>query len=450
MSKAALGAKFCLVLLMLLARPALGQGVMVLPLQGYCHPGRYMPVQVRAWAHSKDYRIQLNAPGAITTYIRFDGGRLDAVVPWMPVDARAAAVECLILPLNGEPSRTLPITLLRGNQRIIGYAAVDVEGALAAGRRLFPGDELIPIPLDATAPFPGNPAAWDTLDAAVLDEATAARAGESAFASMLAQGTAFAIRSNPGNGTLWPHWPWQAWGGGWRGLRLQAAGPQDALYNDGVYASVPIPRGGWPAEVRGQLAAHAGVFAILFLLLALWRPRWCGAWAVGLAIGCIGALAFYADSHRPIQTVGGKIRILHPGITQDDDWSFHTCHQRFVTFIRWTDTTRIVFGSSVSLDVSGVRIECYPNGDPDFIFFVISPQMKVALLSRRCGPKEPAVTPSLPIGSPLVHLARSLYMRPGDLLVGELPAAPLMAIAYNRVQPWPGVVMRRAAADSAR
>ena len=438
---------FCRTLSLAILFPLLtaGQGFVSLPLQGYYHPGKYMPVQVSASPHSKDYRIELAAPGAITTYIRFEGGKLNTIVPWMPLDSRAQSLVCNVLPWTGEPPTSTPLKMLTDRQRIIGYAGVDAASAVVIATSLFPGDELIPIPLSPSQPFQGNPACWDTLDAAILDSATATRAGETAFASLVAQGVTFAIRGDAGVPSIWPNWPWNQFPGNWRAIQYRPAGPTSAIYNDAIYEQLSSFHTGWPPEVRRTAMLYAGVFAILFLLLALWRPRGTTAWAMLLSIFCIAAFTYLQDRFKPIQTAGGKIRVISPGITQDDDWSFHACHQRFVTFIRWTDTTRIMFGSSFALDKTGCRLECYPNGDPDFLFFVLSPEMKIALLSRRCGPREPSVKPNDEITSPLASLAKTLYVKQGDRLEGGLPAAPLMNVPNIRVQSWPGIAIRRGA-----
>jgi hypothetical protein len=169
--------------------------------------------------------------------------------------------------------------------------------------------------------------------------------------------------------------------------------------------------------------------------------------AIALSAACIGGLAFWWKWQRPIISVGGKIRVLAPGIAQDDDWAWLTCHQKSFTRIRWVDSTRIMFASPQQLDYSGARLVCRPNGDPDIICFNLAPKAKIALFSRRCGPQAPSVSPSPKITSPLLDLVKSLYFQPGDVLLGELPSTPLIGEAYAQQTLWPGVVLKRGQAD---
>src|ERR1700692_4318867 len=67
-------------LLPLLCVPARGQ-TLFLPLKGYFHPGRAMPVR---WDTSTD-TIQLSAPGAITSRVQ-TAGNPHGVFPWLVID----------------------------------------------------------------------------------------------------------------------------------------------------------------------------------------------------------------------------------------------------------------------------------------------------------------------------------------------------------------------------
>src|SRR3954471_14276672 len=62
------------------------------PLQGYYHPGRYMPVHVAVTpksAKEAEGQVCLTSSGSLWTFVRYEGGPINTVVPWMPIDGRA-------------------------------------------------------------------------------------------------------------------------------------------------------------------------------------------------------------------------------------------------------------------------------------------------------------------------------------------------------------------------
>src|SRR5438105_12471906 len=80
------------------AFPTLGQDAVTLPLRGYYHPGRYMPVHVFAAAQSDREAVRLMSRGSVWTFVKLEGGRVDTIVPWLPIDDRARALYWSIVP----------------------------------------------------------------------------------------------------------------------------------------------------------------------------------------------------------------------------------------------------------------------------------------------------------------------------------------------------------------
>ena len=433
---------------MLIARFCRAEDSVTLPLQGYYHPGKYMPVHVDVSPRSQEeISVHLDAPGSVWTRIRFEGGRIDATVPWFPVDSRATAFTWYVYPRRSGERVQPALKPLAEHQRIIGYAGVEAMAAISVARTIYPGDELLPIALNPSLPLPGIAATWQTLDGVVLNTAALQRVGEARFASLVAEGVAFAILPGGGNAdevrAPWPNWPWKHLPGGAWVIHYQPSGPSAMTYDDAVYQPVAAWRSGWPAMIRLRMFMLAGAFSVLILLLALWRPRYVAVCAMILSGALVGGLIIWGKARKPMLTCGGKIRIISPGITQDDDWAYETCHQLTTSTIRWVDTTRVVFASPAQLDACAARLVCYPNGDPDFIFFNLPGKTKIALLSRRCGPQAPSVVPSPAITSPLAEVAKNLYLRPGDQFIGQLPSSPLIGEPYAPVVQWPGIVIRR-------
>ena len=413
-----------------------------LPLNGYYHPGKYMPVHVvmQPMAPGEGNVRLFAGAGSVWTYVRLDGGRVDVTVPWMIVDARAQQLSWHVSPRPHSVDVAAALRPLGEHDRLVGWAGVDPVAATEAAQRLFPGDHLILMPLDPLQPISGSAAAWDTLDAVVLDPAAAELVGEPRFAGLIAEGVAFVVRADIP--APFPRWTWKLTGN-WYVIQLHPAGPSAVVYNEAEYAPVSSWVQGWSTEMRhGVMLAGAG-FSAVILLLALWHPRFSVALAVIVSLFFLGGFEYFRDHHRPGQTVGGKIRIVTPTITQDDDWAYQSSHQTTYSNIRWVDTTRIMFSSAAQLDRLDARVVCFANGDPDYLFFNLPANVKVALLSRRCGPQAPTIAPTPATTTPLIDLAKNLYLRAGDEIIGEFPSAPLIGEAYAPIKQWPALVIKR-------
>ena len=428
-------------LFLLATQPCLADDSVTLPLHGYYHPGKYMPVDVAVTPRSAaENSLNLTSPGSVWTFVRFEGGRIDTTVPWMPIDERARALEWYVPPRKGGAVVEPVLKPLDEHQRLVGYAGIDAESARSVAASIYPGDSLIAVPLNPAMPLPGSAAAWETLDAVVLDSAAAQRVGESRFANLVSSGVAFAIR---GEAAPWPYWPWKR-EGLWQVLHFRPAGPSASAYDEAIYEPVASWRSGWPEEVRGGFMKLLVVYSIVVLLLALWKPRFAAVGAVICSGILLAGLSEWGKHRKPTQTVGGKVRLIGPGLTQDDDWAYQISHQDTTSVIPWVNTTRILFASAGQLDRSGARIVCYPSGDPDYVFYSLPAKTKIALLCRRCGPQAPNVTAQeTTVTSPLAPLIKEAYLRPGDRILGEFPCASLIGERYAKVQQWQGVMIKR-------
>jgi hypothetical protein len=414
-----------------------------LPLQGYYHPGRYMPVTVAVTPKTSDEStVGVFSPGAVGTYIRCAGERIEVTVPWMPMDERARRAFCSIPGQRDELQAEPALKPLGEHERLIAYAGVSPEAAKAMATILYPRDTAILVPLNPAQPMPGVAAAWTTLDAAIFDATTAKHLDESRFSTLISHGVAVAVDTAADRSPIFPHWPWKQ-SGDWRYLRYEPAGPKSAAYLEAVQTPAAGLKTGWPVDVRRGLWITAAVFSILLLLLALWHPRFTVILAVLLAGAFVGGLTAWAHLRKPLIIVGGKIRIISSGMTQDDDWAYISCHQGIQASMRWIDTTTLMFASPIQLDESRARIVCYPNGDPDFIYVELHPKSKIAMLCRRGGPRAPETSGQSAVTSPLQDLVRDLYLQPGDEVIGEFPSTPLMASGYTPITQWPAVLIHR-------
>jgi len=128
-----------------------------------------------------------------------DAGR-SLVVPFLAYDGRAQRISWALGHGPWEPV-VQPLHVLLPQQRLVGYAGDAGMGIVAA--KFFP--ETICLPLDGVDPLAGSAAAWDTLDALVIDQAVAARLSEERRLSpLLAAGIQIVVRTPQRPDTIWP------------------------------------------------------------------------------------------------------------------------------------------------------------------------------------------------------------------------------------------------------
>lgn len=413
-----------------------------LPLDGYFHPGRYMPVRVVGEPPGgKGGAIVVTAQDSVWAAARSDAGeKIDGTMPMMPVGSDPRPVGWYWL--NGAYHEAGALRPLTDRQKLVGYTdgVIDPAEAMRVAAEVYPGAECIPHALNAAQPLPGSPACWEALDLVLLDGNVARRIGEQKFSCLVAAGVAFAVRAET---PPWPRWPWHKAAEGWWTIRHVPAGPAAATYLPDAYLPVTQFTGGWPAAIRWRYVLYGVAISLAFLLLALFRPRYLAAWAAALTLGTAIPLIVMHEHERPLRMAEGKIRVIGPELTQEDDWAYLTAPQRVFSRNRWVDTLKIVMAEPGMLAQINPRVECVANGDADSLAFDVLPNAKVALLCRRCGPQSPAIAPKPTADSPLQRLAKSAYVSPGDQILGETPTTALITEAYYHVEQWPAVVIRK-------
>jgi hypothetical protein len=305
---------------------------------------------------------------------------------------------------------------------------------------VYPGAESIPHVLNAAQPLPGSAACWEALDLVLLDGPAAQRVGEQKFSCLVAAGVAFAVRAET---PPWPQWPWHRAAGGWWTIHHVPDGPAAATYQPDAYLPVTQFTGGWPARMRWRYVLYGVAISLAFLLLALFRPRYTPIWAAAVTVATVSPLLYMHQSERPLRMAEGKIRVIGPELTQEDDWAYLTAPQAVFSRNRWVDTLKIVVPEPGILSQIHPRVECVANGDAEALAFDVLPNAKVALLCRRCGPQAPAVSPKPTADSPLQRLAKAAYLAPGDQILGETPTTSLISEKYYRIEQWPAVVIRK-------
>ena len=408
------------------ALPCAAEVQVSLPLQGHYRAGRYMPVRVVARGEPAG-ELTLSADGAVATTVQFTGGSADAVVPLLVVHAPLGPVSWSLPDGRGGTVATGPAAL--GEQdRLVGFAGGD---AGAAGP-LFPGKTVVPLPLDIADPLHGPLAAWESLDAVVLD-----RAPESDTTRLLAAGgTAVVVRSaaQPEADVL----PWRRAGDAWV-MSHDPLGPRGAIAPEAYDPTYGWHPGRGP-ETRRQVVLIAVLFSVLAVAATLWRSRLALVAILGVCAAAGGALAFRASRLSPVVVARGDVFARRGEALQWDQWTFYKSVASASEQFYPGTMARPVFASAGHFQRARLRLWCTAEGHPLTFTFPLAPQTAMVFLTRRAAaPSDERPDPAAG-GSPLWPLVRGAYLRPGVRAAGEVGVGPADGAGVQQEQ-WPGVVV---------
>lgn len=383
-----------------------------LPLDGYCRPGRYFPIEIDSQS-----AISFSANGALTTDVAA-GSNPRAIIPMLvlgtPTDLHW-------------PGGSLPLRVPGIHERLIASTSntIDVPD-------LFPGDRLLPIHLDIADPLPGPPAAWEALDAVVLDAGEMARITAAQRSALLAAGVMLTV---PGKTKPDEQWPWQLrrvstvpfWV-----LSFTPRGPIDQPTYPEVYAPTYGWSPGWPPAVRTQVAAAAAVLFLAIMAISLLRNRWVIVGLIALSLSAAGAIAGWQKSFGTIDRAGGAVIVGSSNLIQHDEWMFERGRQDGEQIVSWDGSTHPIFGSDVAVAQSRMKITVPAYGTARFEFY-LDHGKTIALMRREVRPGSlPKATNSN--SSPMRELVKAAYLQSRDRITGEIPAAG---------ESWPGVVINK-------
>ncbi len=417
-----------------------------LPLGPWYRPGKYIPVHISASLSDGPHRIGLAADnvmspadiskGAGRVSIPLTDSRLEATVPWFVTDSRAKRprvfVEEQFAPVDGPLLKPLG-----ESERLVGWTTPDSP---FARELLHNPPKLIPIALDPAKPIDGNPAAWEMLDAVILDADSASRLDESQIAGLLAGGVTIAVKTAS---PPFANWPWKTQGD-YSVLKYYPAGPEGTGSNaTGFHDKAFLPIADWlPGrtwEFRRKVLIIATLCCILILALALWRPRMTWLWALILTGTMIGGLGKWWSTTSNVRRAAGEIIILNDsGLTQTDTWTYATTAAARPSTIEWRNVTRPIFASKSGEDDIPTTLICTPTGQPKQFDIQIPAERKIAFLSRTVGPHSPKAKPDQLLNSPLLPLVNEAYVNESGQYMGQLPAGKGAGI-----EQWNAVIVNR-------
>jgi len=414
-----------------------------LPLNGYYRSGKYMPVRIEARVkvpanNGEDDQdliaFTLHAPGAMKTALLLPDGHADGTAPWMVLDDRAQYLSWSA-PYGLTGKLDVPLHPLGDNQRIVGFAISQQD----LGQKLFPTSQIIPIALDSSNPLPGSIAAWDSLDAIVLDDGSARCVSEAQLAALLSCGVTVAVR---GGKPPWPAaWPWKHLEQAWV-LRPDLLGPATAWSENALQPANALDTA-WPAVIRQRIVLFGAIAGIIMMAVLWFRPRHLVLWVFLAVGGSLGLLGCWWHWQGPVVQVGGGATIVGGDLIQEDDWLYQVSAGTINSDVRWLDVVRPIFTSRRQFDECRPSLVCFLNGDPRQLRYHLRPGQPVAILARGVGLSHPVSAASQPVTSPLEVVLKEAYLGSGDNILGQLPPSPKFSSGYFKIEYWPRVVIRR-------
>ncbi len=397
---------------LVLASPVRADVTISFPLGPVYRPGRYVPVRVRADLPGGKI-LRLAATNALTTEIELDGGRCDAVFPWLlvgrPTDARWSC---------GQKSGAFeaPIDVIRPDEQIIVVTGA-ADFAASPGTRVVRADAAV---------ISQCPLAWELAGRVVVESAGAF---DSATLSLLAGGgTSIAVKSDRSPGSAWrAEGPYQV-------LSHPVVGPADFVMAESVYGPALNWTAAWPKPFRIRLMIYAAIAAIVLLGVTLLPRRWSLLGVVVAALG-ISATLYFTWRQAPLLERRGEIDAIDRAHTQRDEWTWLSAIGPTEARIDASGGTRPVFYSRRLVDSFDGRIRCIVTGQMRELILKLTPGRPIALL-RRTLATSIDVTPTLmPRLSAMADFAADAYTTAGWRITGEesrVSSQPLIEL-LNRV-----------------
>jgi hypothetical protein len=384
-----------------------------LPLHGYFHPGRAMPVK---WDGGQ--MAELSASGAITTRMPAPQNPR-GIFPW--IVARADASHASSAALG-------PLHPLEDSDCLVA----DAVGNDSDARLLFGDRRLITIHLDGDE-LTGAAMAWETLDAIVLSSAALEKIPEPMRRQLFAEGVELAVLSD---GRPDAALPWNRAGRWW------IASPPTALPTT-ICPDAYAPTWGWDAgrspAFRGRILLFGAIHGLLVCGVGLWRSRWMPAGIAAVSI--LAAAVFAVDNHRqsPIFRRSGVVRLTGAAVIEDD-WLFQVSHRQAAFSLPLEDSVHPIFYDESQVESVNLVLDCDGRGQPVAITGVLSADEPLALMRRRMATEGVDGRAAVQTATSPSRLLATEPIYPGFTLIGQLDAP----VAEDS---WPTVVLSRTASQ---
>jgi len=375
-----------------------------LPLGGYWRPGKYMPVRVMA--REAGNSLEIGGDGVVPVRLMLREGRFDGVVPLLVIS---------------EPREIgdRPMRQVRPEQRLVGFTTIDIPFA----QELFAGDTIVPIQLSAADPFPGAAAAWEMLDAVVLDN-TISNVTEQKLRELGTCGVVVAWR--PGEVS-----------------RPNIIGPRAAAEDLAAFAPVQGWAADWPVAFRRGVILCAVAFSIIALGVGMVRLRYSAVVLVILCGAATVGLWMWWKNRPAVLIKCGAIVVRDGALAQRDLWVYQATASGSDSKMPWSDVMRPYFESKMDRVAMRPVLVCGEDGMPREFEFHLMAGQKVAFLMRSMIPTPQGPLREAQPMSPLERLAKRMYLHEGVQIAGESDSMMKLELPKYGEQ-WPTLVIETA------
>jgi hypothetical protein len=350
----------------------------------------------------------------------------DGVVQTIIADPAGGIAPCFVsrTPLPDAPMAGL-LHALRPDEKLIGLAA-----DAGSVNQLFPDSKIVTVPLDPVHPLPGPPAAWQTLDAIVMNTNAAADLGDRRINLLVAGGTSLLVPADSGVAPD-AFWPWRLDHRFWM---LRAATPVIAAASDEDFAPVSSWQPGRSSSDRAQIVIMSVIWVIAVLLVSLIRPHWMAALTILVAAAlAVTAVSVWDNGRASVDRAIGLVYAAgDPAVV--DRWNFRVASRSCADSIKFETVAMPIL--ALHGGPEHMALLCDHSGTPVEFDYDLVADHPAAFVFTWLGADMSRVGYSRPVTTPLRLLPASLY--PGLEPVGQIA----MPDAEDWTQ-WPTLVLAK-------
>jgi hypothetical protein len=386
-----------------------------LPLRGFYHPGRAMPV---AWGFSgSSGPIKASLEGETSSVVASPQGNAGCF-PWIIYHSipNFSTVLRPAGPAGASGDFGQELSPLTDSDRLL----VVFGPWESSAKGLFPDRNVITVDLtkgyDGRGNYQsllGSPMCWETVDGIIFSARLLEMLPAENKRELLAEGVMLAVDSDVAPDT---ELPWRKMGKLWvvsSGIALPPA----------VDPEVYSPTLGWvtgkSSAAREQIVLLAIVFALVVGGISLWKSRWMPLAIVAFCVGFSIALARQYQAGSAISYAYGEVRLSQDSLSVDDVWMFLQSRRDVPFSIGVQGLVEPIFSRPGQWADADLKLICDSNGDPQRLEGKLKADEPLAILSRRVAGQMNEAALSQTISSPLRSLAaESIY--PGRQIVGQL------------------------------